>query len=184
MSTSMQVRWLAATEAARSVAAIDRTEDVEVEYEVVDGAVVERPLTFPRVAPWDPEGTGPHSVAAEVAFVEGHLAAGATLLGAFVGDRGALAGLAVVQPRLEGDLAQLAFLHVSREHRRRGAATALWDAAVGIARGAGASALYVSATPTGSAVGFYRRQGCELARPPHPTLFAAEPDDIHLVCRL
>ena len=45
----------------------------------------------------------------------------------------------------------------------------------------GAESIYVSATPTESAVGFYLRQGCRLAHPVHPDLFAAEPEDIHLV---
>jgi len=44
--------------------------------------------------------------------------------------------------------------------------------------------MYVSATPTGSAVGFYLSRGCELADPPHAELFALEPEDIHLVCEL
>lgn len=177
------------------VAAIDRAEDVEREYEVVAGALVERRVTFPSVAPWDPAGAGPHSVATEVAFVTSHLDAGATLFGAFVDAADAagpagpvhgvgVAGLAVVQPCLEGDLAQLAFLNVSRPYRRRGVASALWVAAVEIARSADATALYVSATPTGSAVGFYLAKGCRLARPPHARLVADEPDDIHLVCAI
>ena len=177
------MRRLAASDVSL-VAAIDRSEDVAIEYEVVGGRLVERPVTVAAIPPWDPVGTGRHSVAEEAAFVAAHLADGATLLGAFADDApgvDALAGLAVVQPRLDAGRAQLAFLHVSRPFRRRGAATALWLAAVDLARAGGATALYVSATPTGSAVGFYRRQGCELARPPHAGLFAAEPDDIHLI---
>ena len=77
-----------------------------------------------------------------------------------------------------------ALLHVSRSYRRRGAATALWRAAADIAREAGATSMYVSATETGSAVGFYLRQGCRLADPVHPVLFEHEPEDIHLVCEL
>ena len=102
------------------------------------------------------------------------------LLGTFAEEH--VAGLAVVDPEFEPRSAWLAFLHVSRPYRRRGAARALWAAAVDIARAAGAESLYVSATPTGSALGFYLGQGCRLADPVHPTLFAAEPDDIHLVC--
>jgi hypothetical protein len=33
-------------------------------------------------------------------------------------------------------------------------------------------------------VGFYLRQGCGLADPVHPALFAAEPEDVHLVLPL
>ena len=49
---------------------------------------------------------------------------------------------------------------------------------------AGARSLYVSATPTGSAVGFSLGRGCRLADPVHPELFTDEPEDIHLVCPL
>ena len=48
----------------------------------------------------------------------------------------------------------------------------------------GAQQLYVSATPTASAVGFYLSRGCRLADPVHPVLFDLEPDDIHLVAEL
>src|SRR5207249_1049373 len=52
-------------------------------------------------------------------------------------------------PRFDGLLAWLAFLHVSRPHRRRGVASALWNEAVDLALAAGAGSLYVSAVPTG-----------------------------------
>jgi len=171
------------------VALVDRSEHVDVEYEVVDGELTERPVTRPDVLPWDPVGDGPHSVAAHVAFCRDCVANGAQLVGAFDGDGdgdgdGAVLGLAVVDADFEPGLAWLAFLHVSRPHRRRGVATSLWAAAEGAARTAGATAMYVSATPTGSAVGFYLRQGCRLADPVHPALYADEPDDIHLVKQL
>jgi len=76
------------------------------------------------------------------------------------------------------------FLYVSRPHRGRGVASALWDAATDAAMRAGATSLYVSAVPTGSAVGFYLSRGCRLADPVHPALYAKEPDDIHLICSL
>lgn len=40
----------------------------------------------------------------------------------------------------------------------------------------------VSATPSGSAVGFYTSRGCRVVDAPHPELFAKEPEDIHLTC--
>jgi GNAT superfamily N-acetyltransferase len=165
------------------VALLDRSEHVEVEYEVVAGELTRRPVTMAAIPPWDPAGDGPHSVAAHAAFCRDCVAGGARLLGAFDGD-GELLGLAVVDVDFEPPLAWLAFLHVSRPHRRRGAATALWATAADAARTAGATAMYVSATPTGSAVGFYLRQGCRLADPVHAVLYADEPDDIHLVASL
>jgi ribosomal protein S18 acetylase RimI-like enzyme len=163
------------------VAAIDRSERVEVQYRVEDGHLVEAPVFMADIPPWDPDGSGPHSVASHVAFCASVVADGAALLGAF-GDDGELMGLATVHPTFEPGLAWLATLHVSRAHRRRGAASALWDAGMVLARRAGARSLYVSATSTGSAVGFYLGRGCRLAEPVHPALFALEPEDIHLVC--
>ncbi|MGE5149787.1 MAG: GNAT family N-acetyltransferase [Rhodospirillaceae bacterium] len=164
------------------LAAIDRSEHVDVQYGVENGRLVERPVAMAEVPPWDPVGDGPHSVADKVAFCRRCLVAGAEFLGAFEGDE--LLGAAVVDGRFEPGLAWLAFLHVSRPHRRRGVASALWDAAISIAKEAGARSMYVSATPTGSAVGFYLARGCRLADPVHPGLFAEEPDDIHLVVAL
>lgn len=164
------------------IARIDRSEHVDVEYTVVDGHLTERSVSMADIPPWDPVGAGPHSVSDKVAFCTPLVAGGAAIFGAFEGDR--FLGLAVVDGSFEPRLAWLAFLHVSREVRRRGAASALWGAAVHEAAEAGADLMYVPATPTGSAVGFYLSRGCRLADPVHPALYAAEPDDIHLTCWL
>jgi GNAT superfamily N-acetyltransferase len=161
------------------LATIDRTEHLDVQYCVIDGELQQIPSAITEVAAWDPTGSGPHSVTAQIAFCESVVERGGVLLGAFDGER--TAGLAVVHPTFEPMLAWLAFLHVSRPYRRRGAGQALWDVAVDLALADGATSIYVSATPTESAVGFYLRQGCRLADPVHPDLFAAEPEDIHLV---
>jgi GNAT superfamily N-acetyltransferase len=180
MSTSaaFRVRRLLADDVSL-IATIDRSEHVDAQYEVTDGRLTQRPVTVAEIPAWDPTGSGPHSVAAQVDFCASRIGDGAVLLGAFDEDRPL--GLAVVDPSFESRLAWLAFLHVSRPHRRRGAARALWDAGVDLALAAGAESIYVSAVPTGSAIGFYLRQGCRLADPVHPALFANEPDDIHLV---
>jgi GNAT superfamily N-acetyltransferase len=177
--SSVEVRQLGG-EDVRLVASIDRSEHVDVEYCVVDGELRERPVTIADVPPWELDGTGPFSVADKIEFCTNALRDGGVLLAAFDDDE--LLGIAVVDPTFEPPMAWLAFLHVSRPARRRGAATALWNTAADLARTAGANSLYVSATPTGSAVGFYLRQGCRLADPVHPVLGANEPDDIHLIC--
>ena len=107
------------------VASIDRSERVDVQYRVEAGRLVETPVTVVDIPPWDPEGTGDHSVAGHMELCASAIAEGAVLFGA--------------------------------------------------------TSVYVSATPTGSAVGFYLGRGCTLADPVHPALFADEPDDIHLV---
>lgn len=178
----MNVRRLEPSDVAL-VASIDRSEHVEVQYRIVDGRLVEAPVQVAAIPTWDPDGSGEHSVAHHIAFSASVVAEGAALFGAFDGD-GEVMGLATVHPRFEPGLAWLATLHVSRPHRRRGVASALWEAGTAFARKAGARCLYVSATPTGSAVGFYLRRGCRLADPVHPELFVREPEDIHLLCPL
>jgi predicted N-acetyltransferase YhbS len=178
----MNVRRLESSDVAL-VASIDRSEHVDVQYRVEDGRLVEAPVVMADIPAWDPVGSGEGSVASHIAFCASAVAGGAVLFGAF-DDDDELMGLASVNPTFEPGLAWLATLHVSRAHRRRGAASALWDAGVALAREAGARSIYVSATRTGSAVGFYLSRGCRLADPVHPELFAQEPVDIHLVCPL
>jgi GNAT superfamily N-acetyltransferase len=108
-----------------------------------------------------------------------------TFLGLFDADE--LVGIGVLESARAGranDQMQLAYLYVSRAYRGRGVGTQLFDAAVSIAREAGANALYISATPTENTVDFYLGRGCVLALEPDPRLLAAEPDDIHLILPL
>jgi GNAT superfamily N-acetyltransferase len=161
------------------VAAIDRSERVDFDYHVVDGVLTQRSPVMADIPGWTTTDTGPHSVAHHVEFARRCIEAGGELFAAFEGDD--LAGVAIVEPRFDGALARLSFLHVTRAHRRRGVATALWNTAVGTSKAASATAMCVSAAPTQSAVGFYLAQGCVLADPPHPALVAEEPEDIQLV---
>jgi len=109
---------------ARLIAGIDRSERIDVVYEVVDGTLRELDGPFEDAPPWSIE-----KQRAQVALCRPVLARGGVLLD---GDDGA--GLAVVEPTFEPELAWLALLHVSRSHRRRGVATALWRAAADRAR--------------------------------------------------
>ena len=153
---------------------IDRTERIDVVYEVVDGALRELEGPFEDAPPWSDA-----KKQAQTALCAPVLARGGVLLSADAG-----AGVAVVEPAFEPGLAWLTFFHVSSAHRRRGVGSALWLAAAARARAAGSTLMYVSATPTGSAVGFYLSRGCTLAAPPHAEMFALEPEDIHLTCEL
>ena len=158
---------------------IDRSEHMDIEYSVAGGRLVARKVDF-DVPRWHRQGTGEFSVAGVIEEWRPIVAAAASFMGAFDGDE--LCGIVIVDGSFEPGLAWLAFLYVSRKHRRRGVATALWSAAESVAAEANAETMYVSAVPSGSAVGFYLSRGCELAKPPHPELLAKEPEDIHLVC--
>ena len=99
-------------------------------------------------------------------------------LGAFEGAR--LVGIATLRRAIRPGLDQLEALFVDRAHRRRGVATALATGIEALARSGGARLLYVSATPSRSAVGFYESRGFAPTAEPVPELLALEPDDVHM----
>ena len=176
----IEIRRLSSDE-IRLIGSIDRSEHIDGLYTIEDGQLLHEPEQI-DIPSWKLEGTGEHSVGRLVEDLEPLVVGGASLLGAF--DQNEFLGLVIVDGSFEPGLAWLVFLHVSRQHRRRGVASALWSAAERIALDAGADSMYVSATPSDSAVGFYLDRGCRLARPPHPQLLAKEPEDIHFVCTI
>ena len=106
---------------------------------------------------------------------------GGTFWGAFEND--ILVGAAILEGRFIGsqqETLQLKFLHVSRDYRKRGIASTLFNLAVEEAKAFGAKKLYISATPSENTVNYYLRLGCVLATEIDPELFALEPEDIHL----
>jgi ribosomal protein S18 acetylase RimI-like enzyme len=159
---------------------IDRSERVTVGYRVVQGEL-EASAVHWDVPSFRTEGSGEHTISAQVRFCEKHLEAGALALGAF--RAGILAGIGLMTPGIRPGVAQLAYLHVSREHRRAGIATRLVAELIRFAAQAGARQVYVSSVPSESAVGFYRSCGFRLATP-LPELLEQEPEDIHMILDL
>jgi ribosomal protein S18 acetylase RimI-like enzyme len=151
---------------------IDRSEHVTTSYTIRDGKLEAEAVDW-QVPRWFDDGPV-HSVPGMVGFLSPLLANESKLWGAFDGD--ALVGVLVYRPHLTENMAQLAFLHVSHGYRRQGIATRLTAECVRLAREDSAEQLYVSATPSGSAVGFYQSQGFQLVDKPHPELFALEPE--------
>ena len=176
----LEIRRLPASELAR-IGEIDRREHITRLYRYRRGVLEERAVDE-HVPRWSPHGRGPHSVQAKIDASKPALDRGGTLLGAFEG--ATLAGVAIYRPRLAESMGQLALLHVSRSARRRGVASRLTGEVARLARADGAHRLYVSATPSGSAVGFYLRQGFAPTDAPDPELFALEPEDIHMILEL
>jgi GNAT superfamily N-acetyltransferase len=164
----------------RKIRDIDRSEVIRTGYRQEGSEIIAFDVN------WDDdgwlEGDGEHSFGEMIRGAERQLELGGTAIGAFDGDR--LAGIAIYRPRLTQDMAQLALLHVSNGYRRQGVASRLYEEVLRMARGDGATHLYVSATPTESAVGFYLRQGFTPTAEPDPKLLAAEPDDIHMILAL
>jgi GNAT superfamily N-acetyltransferase len=171
-----EIRPLARTELWR-VGEIDRTEHIDLLYEQRGTERVERPGDWSASA-WDPDSDGEHSVQAKRHELEHYVDAGGVAFGAFVDGR--LVGIGVVVPHLRPAVAQLAFLHVSQTQRAAGIGSRLSVELERVARGAGDSAMVVSATPSANTVRFYQGRGFELMAQPLPELFEREPEDVHM----
>jgi GNAT superfamily N-acetyltransferase len=164
------------------IADIDRTEHVTTGYTVRDGELHAEAVDW-HVPRWYTSGRGSHRLATLVEDCAEILTShNGVLFGALEGEQ--LVGVAILRPRLEGDMAELSFLHVSHGYRRQGIGTRLVHRVCTLARQLGARRMYVSATPSESAVGFYCHHGFRLAAKPHPELFAREPEDIHMIKQL
>jgi ribosomal protein S18 acetylase RimI-like enzyme len=132
--------------------------------------------------PWDAEGDGEHSVAAQRAALERQVEAGAIPVGAFAGHR--LVGIGLVMPHVRPGIAQLAYLHVTNGYRGRGVGARLTEDLERLAREAGDSTIVVSATPSANTVRFYLGLGFEPMAEPLPELYELEPEDVHMQKRL
>lgn len=160
------------------IAEIDRSEHVTKSYLCEEGALkaIEVDWDVPR---WYSHGDNEHSVEAKIKAWKPYLEQGGMMIGAF--DRDLLVGFAILRPKLARDTAQFAVLHVSKDYRRKGIATKLAKEVCRLAVQMGARKLYVSATPSESAVGFYKSQGFEVAEEVDEELYALEPEDIHMI---
>ena len=156
---------------------IDRSEHVTLGYVYENGALKAEAVDW-QISRWTNDDSA-FSVNARISEWSALLDQGSVLFGAF--DTETLVGFAILRPRLTETMAQLAVLHVSRNHRRQGVASLLMNRVCALARETGATHLYVSATPSESAVKFYQSQGFELARKVNPELYALEPEDIHMI---
>ena len=106
-------------------------------------------------------------------------------MGALDGDR--LAGVAVLGNRPisdDAEMLQFVLLHVSEKYRRQGVASRLVEKLIEIAKERGAKRLYISSTPSDSAIGFYFSLGSKLGPKVDKELYEWEPEDIHLVLEL
>ncbi len=168
-----------ATQDIERISEIDRAERVTVGYNYHNGKL-ETEIVDWNVPRWyTHDETHSFSVASHIRQWKPLLEAGGVMIGALDGD--VLAGFAILRYRLTTEMAQLAALFVSKDYRRQGIAEQMVDEVVRLAKADGARTLYVSATPSESAVGFYLSQGFQPTDNPHPELFALEPEDIHMV---
>jgi predicted N-acetyltransferase YhbS len=170
----MDIRELRRDEVAL-VWSIDRSEVIDGVYQHEQGQLVLRPGRH------DVPGWAPETVEAYQPWLLDCFDRGGAFYGAF--ENGSLVGVSVLESRFIGparDQLQLKFLHVARGYRGTGLGRTLFDLAAARARELGARRLYVSSTPSKSAVEFYLHLGCRVTDEVDPQLFALEPDDIHM----
>lgn len=175
------IKQLAPADATR-IAEIDRTERVRVGYTYRDGQLRAEAVDW-DVPDFFPEGDGEHALKRQIDGLQCPLVeAGGVLYGALDGDRAV--GLAALRYDLRPGMDQLLYLMVSDGYRRQGIASRLVARLFDVARERGARRMYVSATPSESAVGFYLRQGFRPTEAPLPELLEEEPEDIHMIVEL
>ena len=175
--TNIFFRWMEPQEIFK-LRDIDRTEQIRIGYSYVNGKLEQTAVSWDSPA-WKLEGDDSHSVESKIRFCQDHLDRHAEMYGAF--DEEKLVGIGILQPDVALDMAELAFLHVSNHYRQQGIARTITEVLVAKAVAWGAKRMYVSATPSGSAVGFYLSQGFKPTDTPIPELFELEPEDIHMI---
>lgn len=176
MEAPVEIRDLERTELSR-IGEIDRTERIGVLFEQHGIELVARQGSW-NASAWDPEGHGEHSVDAQHRALAHYADAGGIGRGAFSGGR--LVGIGVVVPHIRPAIAQLAYLHVSRDFRGVGVGTRLCADLEVVARRAGDTEIVVSATPSENTVRFYMGRGFRPMALPLPELLELEPEDIHM----
>jgi GNAT superfamily N-acetyltransferase len=172
----IQYRWMEADEVTK-VREIDRSERTRTGYKMV-GSELQRMEVNWDSPPWRGEGEGEHSVAGQISHCRDHLRRNGRMYGAFDGEK--LIGIGIIQERIGEGMAQLAYLHVSSGYRQKGVGGRIAAVLIREAKRSGAGKMYVSAIPSGSAIGFYLSQGFTPVATPIPELFELEPDDIHM----
>lgn len=171
--SELVLKWMDMAD-LEQIAQIDRSEALDAVY-TQSGEYLTLKAVTPSVAQWS-------SVLEIIEFCRDHMRHGGQTVGAF--DDDALIGVGIVTPNVEPKIAQVAFLYVSKAYRRGGIAGRLLDALKLNAKRNGHQSLYVTATPTKSAVGFYLKAGFSPTDAPIPHLLALEPEDIHMTAML
>ncbi len=177
----MIIKQLSKKEIIR-ISEIDRTEKIKLLYKYNKGKL-ETEIVDIDVPHWDhPDWRHDEKL---IKDLSDDLDKGGVLFGAF--EESKLVGMSVVGNKLRGensDMLQLVTMHVSNNYRRKGIGTKLLEECKKIARKRGAKLLYISATPSESAIGFYLSHGSKLAEKVDKELYALEPEDIHFIMDL
>ena len=164
---------------AQLLGTIDRSERIDSIYRAANGILALHDACE-EIVSWDSA-----ELADYVARLRVLLSSGGSAFAAW--DEASVVGIGSLDASgVGGDRAvmKLDMLYVSAEYRGRGIGRRLTEMAGNRARSLGATALYVSATPTRGTVDAYLRMGAKVLGTPDPELLAREPEDIHLALSL
>ena len=175
---------------AQLLGTIDRSERIDGVYRATNG-VLALNETRQEIVSWTVmyetgiEYVRPAGLTDLVARLQALMNSGGTAFAAW--DECRLVGIGSLDASgVGGDRAvmKLDVLHVSAGYRGRGIGRTLTEMVANLARARGATALYISATPTRGTVDAYLRMGANVLEAPDPELFELEPEDIHLALSL
>lgn len=158
---------------------IDRSEYIDIIYEIRNGEMIAIPSEHEC-----PTWTEEMMEGLQKRF-EFEIANGGFAVGAF--DENKLIGFGVLAYKFRGrDLNQLQvdLMYVTRNYRRQGIGTRIFNQLSVEAKRRGAKYLYISSTETRSAVSFYQSNGSYLATEIDEELYNMEPKDIHMIIEL
>ena len=167
------------THEAQLLGTIERSERIDSTYRATNGTLTLHEAREEVVA-WDSA-----ELADYVARLRVLIDSGGSALAAW--DGASVVGIGSLDVSgVGGDRAvmKLDMLYVSAGYRGRGIGRRLTQMAGSRARSLGATALYVSATPTRGTVDAYLGMGAKVLGTPDPELLAREPEDIHLALSL
>ena len=154
---------------------IDRSELVEFNYRCKDGRLELFDYYF------DIKGFSENQLQKHKEDLYQLFDRGGTAFGAFDGSY--LVGISSLDNKFRGrgnDILQLAFLHISKDYRKKGIGKKLVELAKKKASEMGAKKLYISGSPIKNTIEFYMVIGCKLSTEVEKDLFELEPEDIHM----
>jgi GNAT superfamily N-acetyltransferase len=158
---------------------IDRSETIDLIYQCKNG-FLEEIMAGHECSNWVED-----DYMEIISRYEHELKNGGTAFGAYKGDK--LVGFGVLANKFRGkeyNQLQIDLMYVTREYRRQGIGSRIFNALSKAAIEKGAELLYISSTETESAVKFYSSHDSRITSEVDEELFEKEPNDIHMIKRL
>ncbi|KQX68219.1 GNAT family N-acetyltransferase [Paenibacillus sp. Root444D2] len=155
---------------------IDRSETIDLIYKMNNGSL-DQVKAGHECPNWNEE-----NYREIISRYEYEIDNGGTAYGAFDEDK--LVGFGVLAHKFRGrdnNQLQIDLMYVSRQYRRQGIGSQIFNELSKVAIAEGAKYLYISSTETESAVKFYSSCGSIITTEIDNDLFEKEPEDIHML---